>query len=147
MCSLRCIGALVSCDAICIGLCMRHRRSEWAAAAPPTSEHKPTVAQHMLPNGVDWRGTAADSPVKNQAACGSCWVITALHQLRRADATFTHRLCKGSSLMFMSMTRTCAFYRHLAPLGQLRRHTTASLASKSCSRSKTSSTAPGTYMM
>ena len=56
---------------------MSYRRSEWAAAAPPTSEHQPTVAQHMLPNGVDWRGTAADSPVKNQAACGSCWVIAA----------------------------------------------------------------------
>lgn len=57
------------------------RRSEWAATAPPTLEHQPTVAQHMLPNGVDWRGTDADSPVKNQAACGSCWVTVTWLQL------------------------------------------------------------------
>lgn len=45
--------------------------------------HKPTVAKHMLPSYVDWRGTPADSPVKDQAACGSCWVdpltISCLH--------------------------------------------------------------------
>lgn len=52
----------------------KNRRAEWASRAPPTAAHVPSVAQHMLPNGVDWRGTNADSPVKNQAACGSCWV-------------------------------------------------------------------------
>lgn len=36
--------------------------------------HRPTVAKHLLPSYVDWRGTPADSPVKDQAACGSCWV-------------------------------------------------------------------------
>jgi len=36
--------------------------------------HAPTVAPAMLPATVDWRGTLVDSPVKDQAACGSCWV-------------------------------------------------------------------------
>lgn len=37
--------------------------------------HRPEVnAAHLLPSYVDWRGTPADSPVKDQAACGSCWV-------------------------------------------------------------------------
>lgn len=36
--------------------------------------HKPKVPEHMLPSTVDWRGTGADSPVKDQASCGSCWV-------------------------------------------------------------------------
>ena len=36
--------------------------------------HKPEVPEHMLPSTVDWRGTGADSPVKDQASCGSCWV-------------------------------------------------------------------------
>ena len=28
----------------------------------------------MVPSTVDWRGNGADSPVKYQAAYGSCWV-------------------------------------------------------------------------
>ena len=39
-----------------------------------TAVHQATLPMHMLPTVVDWRGTEADSPVKNQAACGSCWV-------------------------------------------------------------------------
>ena len=38
--------------------------------------HVPLVAEHMLPSTVDWRGTGAESPIKDQAACGSCWVST-----------------------------------------------------------------------
>ena len=36
--------------------------------------HKPKVPEHMLPTTLDWRGSGADSPVKDQASCGSCWV-------------------------------------------------------------------------
>lgn len=36
--------------------------------------HEPRLTKGMLPSTVDWRGTPADSPVKDQAACGSCWV-------------------------------------------------------------------------
>lgn len=41
--------------------------------------HQPVLSKTMLPSTVDWRGTPADSSVKDQAACGSCWV--SLHSL------------------------------------------------------------------
>ncbi len=44
------------------------------AAGQPVALHEPRVPAHLLPSAVDWRGTPADSPVKDQAACGSCWV-------------------------------------------------------------------------
>lgn len=33
---------------------------------------------HRITSAVIWRGTPADSPVKDQAACGSCWVSSAV---------------------------------------------------------------------
>jgi hypothetical protein len=65
----------------------KRQRREWAARAPdPDSAavHQPTVPPHMIPNAVDWRGTAADSPVKNQAACGSCWAFGAVGAIETA---------------------------------------------------------------
>ncbi len=41
---------------------------------PYSRVHVPTVPAHMLPSTVDWRGTLADSPPKDQGMCGSCWV-------------------------------------------------------------------------
>jgi len=32
------------------------------------------LSEIILLSMVDWRGTPADSPVKDQPACGSCWV-------------------------------------------------------------------------
>ena len=53
----------------------RERRAAWAAAPGlPVVDHVPTVPLHLLPPTVDWRGSPADSPVKNQGGCGSCWV-------------------------------------------------------------------------
>lgn len=46
--------------------------------------HKPKVPEHMLPTTVDWRGSGADSPVKDQASCGSCWAFGTIGPLETA---------------------------------------------------------------
>ena len=46
--------------------------------------HKPKVPEHMLPTTLDWRGSGADSPVKDQASCGSCWVSKPSQRAKRA---------------------------------------------------------------
>ena len=51
--------------------------------------HTPALNKTMLPSTVDWRGTPADSPVKDQAACGSCWVSQLL--------TFSGGICLDAS--------------------------------------------------
>ena len=43
--------------------------------APPQVPYEPLAHGHCLPAAVDWRGTAADGVVKDQAACGSCWAF------------------------------------------------------------------------
>lgn len=53
--------------------------------------HKPRVPEHMLPTTVDWRGSGADSPVKDQASCGSCWVSSAVPPLVPAGTTDIHQ--------------------------------------------------------
>ena len=55
----------------------RHGRAGSGRSLPPhelRGVHEASVARHLLPATVDYRGTGADSPVKDQAACGSCWV-------------------------------------------------------------------------
>ncbi|PSC69765.1 Counting factor associated D [Micractinium conductrix] len=47
-----------------------------AREQPGTRLHRVSTPSHMVPAEVVWRGTPADSPVKDQAACGSCWVST-----------------------------------------------------------------------
>lgn len=44
--------------------------------------HERTVAPHLVPKTLDWRGTGADSPVKDQAMCGGCWVRSLRWQLK-----------------------------------------------------------------
>lgn len=46
--------------------------------------HEATVPQHMLPETVDWRGSGADSEVKDQAMCGSCWAFAAVAPMETA---------------------------------------------------------------
>ncbi|KAL6763487.1 hypothetical protein V8C86DRAFT_2496198 [Haematococcus lacustris] len=47
--------------------------------ARPSSRHlgqfQRRLSDAQLPTSVDWRGTGADGPVKDQASCGSCWAF------------------------------------------------------------------------
>ena len=62
--------------------------------------HKPRVPEHMLPSTVDWRGTGADSPVKDQASCGSCWVSHhSAHCMAPLFSVTTQQLCQMSADM------------------------------------------------
>ncbi|KAK9812379.1 hypothetical protein WJX73_006336 [Symbiochloris irregularis] len=47
-------------------------------------QHVRTVPAHMVPNTLDWRGSPADSPVKDQAMCGGCWAFGAVASLEAA---------------------------------------------------------------
>lgn len=40
--------------------------------------HKRVIPKARVPTDVDWRGTDADGPVKDQSACGSCWAFGAI---------------------------------------------------------------------
>jgi Papain family cysteine protease len=46
--------------------------------------YAPSWPLHMLPSGVDWRGTGADSVLKDQAMCGSCWSFAAVAPMEAA---------------------------------------------------------------
>lgn len=48
------------------------------------SLHEPSVPFTSLPATVDWRGSPADSPVKDQAMCGSCWAFGTVGSLEAA---------------------------------------------------------------
>jgi hypothetical protein len=65
--------------------------------------HQPRISSHLLPSTVDYRGMPADSPVKDQAACGSCWVrarvliwscITSTRQTPKFFLDSTHLLVR-----------------------------------------------------
>jgi hypothetical protein len=46
--------------------------------------HNATWPLHMLPATVDWRGTQADSVIKDQAMCGSCWAFSSVAPMETA---------------------------------------------------------------
>ena len=81
--------------------------------------HQPALAKTMLPSTVDWRGTPADSPVKDQAACGSCWVSSSFSSIvptpclcrgipPNGQLCFTHFRCAGITGEGHSLSRHSA---------------------------------------
>ena len=66
------------------------RKSAAAGGAPATffssldAFHEPSVSFASLPATVDWRGSPADSPVKDQAMCGSCFAFGSVGSLEAA---------------------------------------------------------------
>lgn len=52
----------------------RQRERAHANESLLSHQHVREVAPHLVPKTLDWRGTGADSPVKDQAMCGGCWV-------------------------------------------------------------------------
>eukprot|EP00873_Tetraselmis_striata_P019196 jgi/Tetstr1/439460/TSEL_027893.t1 len=46
---------------------------------------------HLLPATLDYRGTILDSPVKDQASCGSCWTFGTVASIETAYARQTGR--------------------------------------------------------
>jgi len=46
--------------------------------------YEPLTSIAALPSEIDWRGTGADSGVKDQANCGSCWAFGAVGAMESA---------------------------------------------------------------
>lgn len=54
------------------------------AGKPDVKLHDSKLPMHMLPSTVDWRGSGADTPIKDQAMCGSCWAFAAVAPMETA---------------------------------------------------------------
>lgn len=65
------------------------------APQPGDAFFEPTPSLPPLPSTVDWRGAPADSPVKDQAMCGSCWAFGSVGALEAA-----HYRATGTPLLF-----------------------------------------------
>ena len=79
------------------------------------SAYEPTWPLHMLPAAVDWRGTGADSVMKDQAMCGSCWSFAAVSPIE--TAYYRHF---GAHLLHPEIG--CSLHLKLTSLRQVVRH-------------------------
>jgi cathepsin L len=70
--------------------------------------HHAVTPKERIPAQVDWRGTGADGPVKDQSACGSCWAFGAVGAAQTAYfmATGEQRLFSEQQLMDCSWGHT-----------------------------------------
>ena len=63
--------------------------------------YQPMVDVSRIPSTVDWRGTGADSGVKDQADCGSCWAFGSVGALESAWFLATGHAVKFSEQQVM----------------------------------------------
>ena len=64
-----------------------------------------TSIPHFLPAHVIWKGTPADSPVKDQAACGSCFVFSSTQPLE----SLAYRLTGEQTLLSEQQMMDCSW--------------------------------------
>ena len=141
-------GVMRCADQICLPVTQALRVGSHSAA------NRRAPADRGAAHAAQWRGLAwhrrrqpGQEPGCLRLLLGDCHLALALEGRPHHTDSDTGLARRCLSLASASVTRACVFCRRLAPLGPLRRRTIASLASKSCSRSKTSSTAHGTSMM
>ena len=67
----------------------------------------PMNVNSELPQCVDWREKGAVNPVKNQAACGSCWAFSAVGSLESAHFIKTGELKSFSEQQQVSCNTEC----------------------------------------
>ena len=65
------------------------------------------VPNDGVPSSVDWRDQGAVTPVKNQAACGSCWAFSAVGALEGANFIKTGTLTSFSEQQQVSCNTSC----------------------------------------
>ena len=86
-----------------------HERSKLSGGAKKYNHVAtgPMEVNGELPQCVDWREKGAVNPVKNQAACGSCWAFSAVGSLEGAHFIKTGELKSFSEQQQVSCNTEC----------------------------------------
>lgn len=66
--------------------------------------YKPLVDVSLVPGSIDWRGTGADTGIKDQALCGSCWSFGAVGAMESAYFRATGKSKRFSEQQVMDCT-------------------------------------------